>query len=286
MFPPRPAPIRMVSQPTSATSGFLAALLVLGTLWPLVVSTASAAPRERVEADISTRTVAIGSDFSGVELIVFGTVVNPQTSAIRSSTPDAPAAPRYDVAIVLEGPRQSVNVRQKNRVAGIWVNTESRRFTAVPSYYGILTTRPLEELTRPAIRKWLGVGFDNLKLLYTSQTSAEDEATFREALVRLKQSQGLYRESLGGITFIGDALFRGTVALPANVSVGDFSVDVHLFRDGAYLDSFRTKIGLERTGTEALIHNFAFGQPFLYGVTAVLLAVLAGLTATAIFRKD
>ncbi len=234
--------------------------------------------RERVEADISTRQVAIESDFSGVQLIVFGTVVG--------ARPLATAEPAYDVAIVVEGPRQSVNVRRKERVAGIWVNTQSRLFKAVPSYYGILTTRPADMLARKPIRRWLGVGFENLKLLPAATFADGEVELYRDALVRLKQRQGLYRSADAGVTFKGSSLFRARLDLPANVSVGQFNVAVHLFRDGAYLDTHRSRVVLRRQGLERAVHDYAFDFPLFYGLTAVVLAVIAGFTASAIFQRD
>ena len=36
--------------------------------------------------------------------------------------------------------------RRKERVLGIWVNTESRAFLDVPTYLAVLSNQPLEEI--------------------------------------------------------------------------------------------------------------------------------------------
>src|SRR6185312_7140507 len=85
--------------------------------------------KESVEADASTRQVAITSSFTGTEILVFGTVEN--------SVQPSPEAGTYDVVIVVEGKPAPVIVRRKSRVGGLWINTSSMRFAALPSFYAI-----------------------------------------------------------------------------------------------------------------------------------------------------
>lgn len=235
-------------------------------------------PIESVEADVSTRNVAVETDFTGVRIVVFG--------AINHSRATSAFDGYYDIAVLVEGPREDIVVRQKSHVAGIWVNTEAKPFKAVPSYYAILSTKPVEEIARPAVRNWLGVGFDNVKMLPATQFAEGELTTYRDAVIRLKQDVGLFTERPGSVQIIGSSLFRATVDLPANVSVGEFKLKVMLFHDGAFLDSYETELALEREGFERAVYRFAFDYPFWYGVVAVLVAVLAGLSATQIFRRD
>jgi hypothetical protein len=43
------------------------------------------------------------------------------------------------------------------------------------------------------------------------------------------------------------------------------------------------RLYLEREGVERYLHAFAFGYPFLYGLTTVALALAAGLIASKFF---
>lgn len=237
-----------------------------------------ASSSESIEADVSTRRVAIQSDFSGVRIVLFG--------AVENSRQTAPEDGLYDIAVVIEGPREELMVRRKSHVAGIWVNTDAKPFKAVPSYYAIISTRPVTEIARPQLLKWLGIGFDQIKMLPAGKFAQGEEIKYRDSIVRIKEKQGLYRRSEVGVSFIGRSLFRATIDLPANVSVGVFRARVHLFREGSYQSSYTTELNLQRQGLERFIHMSAFEYPFLYGVVAVILAVLAGLTATTVFRRD
>ena len=43
---------------------------------------------------------------------------------------------------------------------------------------------------------------------------------------------------------------------------------------------------MNKAGFEHMVYRLAFSHPFIYGVLAVLIAVLAGLAGWAVFRRD
>ena len=87
------------------------------------------------------------------------------------------------------------------------------------------------------------------------------------------------------MAFIGRSLFRSTIELPANVTMGPFETRVYLFRDEKLLSQYTIRLNLEREGMERHLHAFAFGYPALYGLLTVAIAVAAGLIASTVFRK-
>ena len=238
-------------------------------------------PRESVQADVSSRSVSITSSFTGTEIVVFGAVDNS-----RQLTAEAGM---YDVVIVLEGTPTRLVARRKSNVAGIWINTDSITFQSVPSYYAIMATRPLDEVANPMVLREHDIGFEQVRMTpiqgwETGVTTAELQE-FGEAVVRLKQKDGLYVQEEYGVVFIGRSLFRASVNLPANVPVGPLDVRVYLFRDGNIISTYTARVRLERQGLELLLHSFAFSQPLLYGIFTVMIAVGAGLLASAAFRR-
>jgi uncharacterized protein (TIGR02186 family) len=240
-------------------------------------------PTEKVEADVSTRSVPIKLGFTGTEIIVFGSVDNSrQTSA---------EAGYYDVVITLEGQPTSLIVRRKSNVAGLWMNTPSGSFTfdRVPSYYAIASTRPLDEIAEPAVLTEAAIGFDFVKIQpaqsIVPNITEEDRKSFRDAIVRLKQKDGLYIEADYDVTFIGRSLFRTTISLPANIAVGPLDVKVYLFREGKLLSQYASRVELERAGLELWLHGFANHYPLWYGLFTVAVAMAAGLLASALFSR-
>ena len=237
---------------------------------------------ETVQADISTRRVAVTSSFTGTEVIVFGSVDNSrQTNA---------AAGYYDVVIVIEGTKESLIARKKSHVGGIWINTDSQQFSNVPSYYAISSTRPLEDVASEEVLDKYRIGFSHVHMKPVvkpgdKKLSKAELDEFRKAVVRLKKASGLYIDKSYGTAFVGRSLFRSSIRLPANVSVGPFSARVYLFHDGVMLSQHTTQLQLEREGIELAMHQFAFGYPLLYGIVALLIAVSAGMGASYVFKK-
>jgi uncharacterized protein (TIGR02186 family) len=236
---------------------------------------------ESVQADVSARNVAVTSSFNGTEIVIFGAVDNSQQPSAESGY--------YDVLIVVEGVPARLVARHKNNVAGLWLNTSSATFDLVPSYYAMSTTRPLEEITTEEFRSLHGIGFQHLRFTpavgQDQALSTEDLKAFREAIIRLKEKQGLYVKDEYGVAFIGRSLFRASIELPANVTVGPFETRVYLFREEKLLSKYSVRLNLEREGLERHLHAFAFGFPTLYGLATVVIAVAAGLIASAAFRR-
>jgi len=237
--------------------------------------------KESVQADVSARNVPVTSSFHGTEIVIFGAVDNSQQPSAESG--------HYDVLIVVEGVPGRIVVRRKNNVAGLWLNTSSATFDVVPSYYAIASTRPIDEITTEEFRASHGVGFQHLRFMpafgQPQALSTEDLKEFQRAIIRLKQKQGLYIQDNFRVAFIGKSLFRATIELPANVTVGPFDTRVYLFHDEKLLSQYSVRLNLEREGLERYLHRFAYGSPTLYGLVTVALAIAAGLVASTVFGR-
>lgn len=236
---------------------------------------------EGLEIDVSARTIPVTSSFTGTEIIVFGTV--------RNSRQEYAAAGHYDIAIVVEGEMTPVIVRKKSNVGGIWINTSAVRFASLPAYYAVVSTKPLREIATSELLASEEIGFSNIPMNLaggnTKGLSESEIADYKQAIVRLKTSTGLYQLREEGVAFIGRSLFRSTIQLPANIPVGAVKTHVHLFHDGQLLASQDARVVLQREGVERMMHTFANRYPLFYGIFAVLLALSAGLLASRLFQR-
>jgi uncharacterized protein (TIGR02186 family) len=238
---------------------------------------------EKIEADVSTRSVQVTTGFTGHEILVFGAIDNSQQPDEKSGY--------YDVVVVVEGTPLPIVVRRKSDVAGVWVNTSAMVFSSVPSYYAIASTRPVEEVAGPKLLERHAIGFAHIQMTpapgYQLRYNDFELAAFKAAVIRLKQREQLYVvQARDGVTFTGRSLFRSTISLPANVPVGPLVARTYLFRDGEVVSAHIARVTLERTGLERVLHVFAFRYPFTYGTFAVILAVVSGLIASAYFRRE
>lgn len=237
--------------------------------------------QENVEVDVSSRSVPVTAGFSGQRIVVFGAVHNSQQASKEQGL--------YDVVVVLEGEKSPLITRRKSNVAGIWINTNSVKFKNAPSYYMISSNRPIEQISTPRVFDEHEIGFRHVRLEPVEGAlegkSEEEIQSFREALVRLKANEGLYQKRDSSVQFIGKSLFRTSVDLPANVPIGTVIARTYLFRDAELIAENTAAFQLERRGFEELMYSFAFDYPLFYGMFAVLMAVGAGLAASAIFSK-
>lgn len=261
--------------------GFAALIIfMMAQLIPAAAFWRAEPPKEFLHADTSSHEILIKADFKGTQIVVFGAVENSRQPAANSGF--------YDIVIVIRGPGETLIARRKSRFAGVWLNRDAQTFAAVPSYYAVLSTRPLNEIAADDLLLKHGIGLENMTFqpaTFGEPPDYRELQGFRDALIRIKEQQGLYRQERFRVAFISPSLFRGTAELPANVKAGHYTAEIFLFREGRLLSNYRTKIEFEKAGLEAYVHAMAFNRPVIYGLAAVIMAVGAGLLASAVFRR-
>jgi uncharacterized protein (TIGR02186 family) len=254
--------------------GFLAMAAVMA-----LATTPAAA--ERIISSLSNHRVMVTSNFTGEDLVLFGSVERDNATVPRKNG--------YDIVVTIAGPRESERTRRKERVLGIWVNVESRAFIKVPSYLAVLSSKPVDAIADPDTLRRLQVGLDNIMLPQRIGPDVADVVhndPFRVAFLRLKEEHGLYIDDPGGVTFLTPTLFRAGIPLPANVPFGTYEVDVKLFADGAMIAQSSSALEIIKAGFEQFVADAARDHALLYGLATAMLALLTGWLASVIFRRD
>jgi uncharacterized protein (TIGR02186 family) len=226
---------------------------------------------EDVVSGLGQDVIEITSNYTGSNIVVFGTVE-------RSSKPEG-----RDIVIVVRGPDSDVTVRRRDRIAGVWVNRDAARFTGLPGYYYLASTQPLAKIAAPDALARAGIGVANLAPATTY--SHHDAVPFLAAARRRLVRSGLYAEAPGSIDFLSENLFRTHVPVPADVARGQYNVEVYLFRDGAIVSAQSTPLFIDQTGIERRLFNFAHNNPFGYGLAAVFMALTMGWLSSLMFKR-
>jgi uncharacterized protein (TIGR02186 family) len=250
------------------------AFAMLGLLRGGAVMAADTA-RESIQMDTSDREIAIDSDFSGAKITVFGAVDNSRQEAANSGY--------YDIIIVIRGPSEKVVAREKERVVGIWVNGRSAAFSALPSFYAALSTRPLDEIADAGLLRRYGIEFNPKQ---PSGNSAPPPNEFENAVIQAKMKDQLYLVDPFAVGFLGKSLFRGTVSLPAKVKVGTYSAEVYLLHEGKLLNQHKSSLKIQRAGIERQLTALAYNRPWAYGLLSVAVAVFCGLAGWTLFSRN
>lgn len=240
------------------------------------VALMGAADAPKLVPDISSRSIQIRYSFTGAELLLFGAVVYP-----GGRVPDDPA----DVVVVLKGPTMPILMREKQKVAGLWMNAESHRFASAPGFYAIASNAPIETLVDERTAAIYELGLENLQLSSGGGASPEEASRFEQGLIDLRAREGLYAEKAGAIEVTDDILYRATIPIPSQVPVGTYVAETFLIRDGRVLAAASREIAIDKTGFERFIAVSAVRHPFLYGLASVWVSLLLGSLAAWGFRK-
>ena len=228
--------------------------------------------------DVSQRDIEIAYSFTGAELLLFGAILYPGGRLPRGEAPT-------DIVVVVKGPTQPILVREKEQVAGIWVNAERLRYSSVPSFYAVASSRPIAGLVDERTRAIYELGLDSLQLSPGSNAAADIQQRFQDGLVDLKRRAGLYVEAPRAVEITDGVLYRARITIPARVPVGRFTAETFLIRDGRVLAAAVRDIDIRKSGFERFVAHAAAHSAAWYGLTAVALSVLLGWAAGQIARR-
>lgn len=235
----------------------------------ILVSSSANAAKDALVADLSEHFIEITAGFTGARVLLFG--------AFEGDG---------DVVVIIRGPAEDITVRRKEKTAGlIWINRRNVEFATVPSFYRVLSSRPLEGWLSADFRKKYEIGPDFLDIHPIDAESAAEGKAFRQALMRNMRRTERFGEDENSVSIISGKLFRADLFLPANVPTGYYNVDVLLIEDGKARSIQSTPLQVRKTGLEDQVYTMAYEYPALYGIAAIIIAVLAGLIANAAFRK-
>ena len=241
----------------------------------------SPARAERLIVSVSNHRVTVTPNYSGEELVLFGSVErDANTPASRAS---------YDLVVTVIGPRADMVTRRKERKFGIWINTDYREFLKVPTYLALFSNRPFDAIASPEVQRRQQLGLNNVLLTQRVGTDYADVVpndAFRSAFVRLRMERGLYREETSAVTFLTPALFRTGIPLPAAVPIGTYEVDIKLFSGGALIARTETAFDIVKVGFEQFVATTARQDGFVYGLVTAFMALMTGWMASIVFRKD
>lgn len=242
-------------------------------LWGVMLASGPAAA-EDIVAGLSQNRVSITADFDGSEILIYG--------AVKREAPVPPG--QMHVIITVEGPSSPITVRRKERTFGLWINRDAVQIDSAPSFYAVATTGYLaniltetenlrHQITIPRAIRSVGIA-----------DQADDAAGFTEALIRVREAEGVYRLNERSVQFTEATLFRADVVLPANLTEGLYRVRIFLTREGQVVDAIERQINVRKEGLERFLFNLSRERPLIYGLLSLLIAVAAGYGASAAFR--
>ncbi|WP_240330736.1 TIGR02186 family protein [Sphingorhabdus sp. Alg239-R122] len=236
----------------------------------------AAAQEPTLVPEVSQREINIQYGFTGAELLLFGALVAPGSSSGKQT----------DIVVVLKGPVQPIIVREKQQIAGIWVNAESTEFRSAPGYFAVASSRPIADIVDDKTAAIYELGLDYLQLSPAGSIDPEEQRRFTAGLVDLKSRGGLYGESGNSVTISESVLYQARIQIPSSVPVGTYTAETFLIQDARVLAAAVREVEIRKFGFEGFLAWMAEDMSFIYGLAAVTISLLFGWAAGNFFRRD
>jgi uncharacterized protein (TIGR02186 family) len=224
--------------------------------------------------EVSQSRIEVRQGFTGANLLLYGAVIAPDRRQEE-----------YDIVVVLKGPAEPIRMREKERIAGIWMNAGSSDFRSAPSFFAVASSKPIEDLVDERTAAIFEFGTRFIQLSPVGQIEPTEQARFANGLVDMRQRAGLYSEDPEGVTISEGVLYQARINLPSNVTTGPYTAETFAIARGRVLASATTKIDVVKVGLEGRVVREAERNSLLYGTFAILLSVSMGLFAGRFFSR-
>ncbi|MEO0833596.1 MAG: TIGR02186 family protein [Pseudomonadota bacterium] len=240
---------------------------------------------ERLTIALTTDQVDVDAGFSGARLTLFGVI----------NGGDDPAQETADTQIVaiLTGPPADVRGRPMIRMGPIWTAANPTRIMDVPGLYYVLSSAPMGIIADDETQYQHGLEPAALTFDVADEGAADSDSTTADRLTRemiqtlvgTRQDQNLFRRQEGAIRRMQNGLFAVEIDLPAQTPVGAYAVQVSAWQNGTMIASDRASLTVRKAGVERVIYDFARNHAFYYGITCVLISLIAGWAVSLVFRR-
>jgi uncharacterized protein (TIGR02186 family) len=226
----------------------------------------------QVSAALLEDAVLVTSSFTGAKVTVFGSV--------RGG-----GASNTDIVVTVRGPDRPAWIGKRKRTAGLWIGEDRIYFAAAPTFFGVASARPLEQIAPKDTLSLYGL-LPAGQLDIARKSAGEPlRRELEGAFVAQRQGEKLYVEDAGGVRLLKGDLFRADLQMPDRTPPGLYTAKVMVFRNGRPFQSTLSTLVVSKVGAERFIFEFARDHAALHGLLGVAIALLAGFTASSLFRR-
>lgn len=238
--------------------------------------TLGAVPARAVTCQVTPAEVKIGLNYHGASLTVTG----------ENQAGD-------DLIIRIGNEAGEAHYKYMGKASGLfWMKKGDVSFKNVPGVYLLYSSREMEHLLDEAAQKANLIGYKALQEAAEMESASPevqgDEARWKSEFIRFKQKQNLYAIHTSTVTRQhGQAndTYSVEVAWPFQAPPGTYTVETLALRDGQVAERARASFTVARTGVVAQLTDLAFNKAALYGIMAVVIAIIAGFAVGMIFKK-
>ncbi len=227
-----------------------------------------------IQINLKPNCIRMGATFDGTTIFVTGEI--PVDS---------------EVLIRLVGHFGDTKLKKKGRALGfLWMNMGTVEFRNIPSVFLLLPSNSLEKLLRTDKDRWqkLGLGFEAIEKQTEVIPASEDKHRLFEDFLKLKESTDLYGIQKNRVQY-GKAdgsmkTFTASMSIPSAIPQGSYNVQAFVIKNAAIVTMAEEQINAAEVGFPAALAFLAYRHATLYGVLAVVVAIIAGLLTGLVFK--
>jgi uncharacterized protein (TIGR02186 family) len=251
-------------------------LVIIG--FCLALLTPAAAQNARLVSTLSNDTIEITSSFDGERMTFFGNIAPEAGSGQRFI--EGP----FHVIVVILGPTQDRVARQMTHNFGIWLNTDEVAFPRFPSYFHVLASGRLREIS-DATTLTSNFILPEAHAMVPNPAGWWKTLVFGRELIRLMTEENLFGVQENGVNFLSDTFYSAQLILPSNAPPGPYIAQTYVFRNGEIIARKSEGFAVRKIGFERFLAQSATQYPLIYGICCVILALFTGWLGGVLFRR-
>jgi len=192
------------------------------------------------------------------------------------------------VIVKLVGKDQELKLNEKGKKAFIWLNVNQVNVKNAPSIYILTSTDKVSELCSDTVQENEMLGYNSLKSKIVFDSKLPLSGIEFEEFIKFKEYNGCYNID-NNARVIPDSdginILKATLDIPSFISPDEYKAVIYCFDKGYVLDKVVVKLSVEEVGLPLIIKNLAEQSPAIYGILAVIIAMIAGSIIGLVFTK-
>lgn len=197
--------------------------------------------------------------------------------------------PKHSGVIVkLVGKDQNLKLNEKGKKGIIWLNVNQVDVKNAPSIYILTSTDRVNELCSDSLQAKEMLGYNSLKNKIIFDSKLPLNGIEFEEFIKFKEKTGCYSIDKNAKVIPdtdGKYTLKATINIPSSISPDNYDVVIYCFDKGYLLDKVVVKLSVEEVGLPLVIRNLAKQSPAIYGIVAIIIAMIAGSIIGLVFTK-
>lgn len=200
------------------------------------------------------------------------------------------SASNDDLIVKISSPASDVAMKFKEKVGGLfWMKKGSYEFKDVPAVYMLNSTAALDRILSAEEQQRNLLGYKALIAHAKAEDSNGNEVDKKwlDQFIRFKEAEKVYNVQEGTVVrqHGNDGnTFTLSVDWPFQAPPGTYNIEVLAVRDGIVVGRRATSFTVERQGITATLSKMAFDKAAIYGIMAIVIALVAGFAVGALFK--